>query len=244
MLDLFTEPEPAQAQCTIWLSDEPVPGTEVTATVHYEDEELADAPVWFNDRHVGQTDEQGQVTGTVPYERELLIRVGAGEDGECRAGQTTASRSPTVTDVDVPHPIVSSTPDTTSSVDDVSSVDFGSLHTADTARAQIGERDGRVRDRRLRDARSSGRSVSRRGGHRRGQHPGSADAVGRRRRRRRVDRRNRRRRNGRPDDPGRRLRPTLAYRRPRRVRTDGDASYPPARGAVRRRWDRADPRQR
>ncbi|TYT61917.1 DUF4129 domain-containing protein [Natrialba swarupiae] len=137
LLDLFTEPEPAQAQCTIWLSDEPVPGTEVTATVHYEDEELADAPVWFNDRHVGQTDEQGQVTGTVPYERELLIRVGAGEDGECRAGQTTASRSPTVTDVDVPHPIVSSTPDTTSSVDDVSSVDFGSLHTADTARAQI-----------------------------------------------------------------------------------------------------------
>ncbi|MEY7848846.1 DUF4129 domain-containing protein [Natrarchaeobius sp. A-rgal3] len=138
LLDLFTEPEPAQAQCTIWLSDEPVPGTEVTATIHYEDEELADAPVWFNDRHVGETDDQGQVTGTVPYERELLIRVGTGEDGECRAGQTTASSSSAQTDVGIFHSGVSPTPDAPSSVDAASAVDFGALPSVDTPRAQLG----------------------------------------------------------------------------------------------------------
>ncbi|RQG97415.1 DUF4129 domain-containing protein [Natrarchaeobius oligotrophus] len=88
-LDWFDDPEPADPACTIWLDDDPVPGRELTATIHDRDGPIVDAPVWFNDHDVGQTDESGRVAGEIPYETELVVRVGTGEDGECRAIETT-----------------------------------------------------------------------------------------------------------------------------------------------------------
>ncbi|WP_408956878.1 DUF4129 domain-containing protein [Natrinema sp. 74] len=87
-----TETEPA---CVITLNRTPVPGRQVTATVRYEAEPLADAPVWFDDRRVGRTDEYGRVTGDVPYVEELTIRVGAESDVTCRAGASTTSGAST-----------------------------------------------------------------------------------------------------------------------------------------------------
>ncbi|RQG92116.1 DUF4129 domain-containing protein [Natrarchaeobius chitinivorans] len=87
-----SDPPEVDTACTVWLNDDPTPGREVTATIHYEGEPLADAPVWFDDRRIGQTDESGRVTGEVPYVRELVIQVGTGEQAECRAvGSTTLS---------------------------------------------------------------------------------------------------------------------------------------------------------
>ena len=72
-------------RCTIILSPPPEPGADVTVTVRYEDRPLADAPVWFEDRRVGRTDDRGQLTAEVPYVRELSIRVGVEGAPDCRA---------------------------------------------------------------------------------------------------------------------------------------------------------------
>ncbi|WP_254762278.1 DUF4129 domain-containing protein [Natrinema marinum] len=89
--DRDTEQPDPEAACVISLDRTPVPGGQVTATIHYEGEFLDDAPVWFEDRYVGRTDEYGRVTGTVPYVTKMEIRVGAGDDVTCRAGAGTAS---------------------------------------------------------------------------------------------------------------------------------------------------------
>ncbi|WP_049922051.1 DUF4129 domain-containing protein [Halopiger djelfimassiliensis] len=83
--------EPADPECTIGLSRDPVPGSEIVVTVVYRGEPLADAPVWFNDRAVGETNERGQVAGEVPYDETLVIRVGADDEAACRAAGTTTS---------------------------------------------------------------------------------------------------------------------------------------------------------
>lgn len=74
-----------EPRCTILLSPPPEPGADVTVTVRYEDRPLADAPVWFEDRRVGRTDDSGQLTAEVPYVRELSIRVGVDGAPDCQA---------------------------------------------------------------------------------------------------------------------------------------------------------------
>lgn len=79
------------SQCTISLDSDPIPGSQVTVTVRYDGEPLAGAPVWFNDRRIGETDREGRVTGQVPYETELRVRVGIQDRPACR----TVERLPT-----------------------------------------------------------------------------------------------------------------------------------------------------
>ncbi|MFP8951453.1 DUF4129 domain-containing protein [Natrialbaceae archaeon A-arb3/5] len=87
--------EPESPACTVWLSGDPIPGSEVTASVTYHDEPLSDASVWFNDHHVGETDDQGRVTGEVPYDEELVVQIDA-DDHDCRAVGPTAQSSVSV----------------------------------------------------------------------------------------------------------------------------------------------------
>ena len=79
------EPTRTEPRCSIGLDRQPEPGGEVTARVTYEGEPLADAPVWFNGERVGTTNADGEVTGSVPYERELTIRVDVPGRPDCRA---------------------------------------------------------------------------------------------------------------------------------------------------------------
>ena len=78
-----------ESDCAILLSEEPVPGQSVTATVRYDGEPVRDSRVWFNGRAVGRTDRDGQVNGTVPYQKELRIEVELPSGGQCRAGSAT-----------------------------------------------------------------------------------------------------------------------------------------------------------
>jgi hypothetical protein len=70
--------------CIIRLSEQPVPGTEVTVTVYREGDPVEDARVSFNGDYVGETDGDGQVTGEVPYVKNLDVDVEmpVGEDCE------------------------------------------------------------------------------------------------------------------------------------------------------------------
>lgn len=85
LLDFEGGDRPGEPRCIVTLSPPPEPGETVTATVVYEDDPLVDAPVWFDGRRVGRTDENGRVTGDVPYVRELSIRVGVEGAPDCRA---------------------------------------------------------------------------------------------------------------------------------------------------------------
>jgi len=70
--------------CVIRLSEQPVPGTNVTVTVYREGDPVEDASVSFNGDFVGETDEEGQVSGEVPYVKNLDVDVEmpVGEDCE------------------------------------------------------------------------------------------------------------------------------------------------------------------
>lgn len=85
---LPTRPDPtppSDPECRIALSPPPSPGEAVTVSVTRDGSPLADAPVWLEDRHVGRTNDDGRVTGEVPYVRELSVRVGLGGESDCRA---------------------------------------------------------------------------------------------------------------------------------------------------------------
>ncbi|WP_265109106.1 DUF4129 domain-containing protein [Halosolutus halophilus] len=79
--------------CTVALDRDPVPGREVTAMISYRGQPLADVPVRFNDRSIGETDERGRVTGEVPYAEQLIVHVGAEGDPSCRAVGPAVSSS-------------------------------------------------------------------------------------------------------------------------------------------------------
>lgn len=87
-----TEDSPSH-QCTIILEGDRFPGSTVTARITYDGEPLADAPVWFNDRRVGRTDANGTVSGRVPYEKELVVKVRVENRPDCRTSRVSLDRS-------------------------------------------------------------------------------------------------------------------------------------------------------
>ncbi|WP_254611779.1 DUF4198 domain-containing protein [Haloterrigena gelatinilytica] len=88
---------PSTSACAIWLDREPTPGSEVTARVQYEGEPVAGADVWYDDDYVGKTDEQGRVTGTVPYVENLNVRIESDEYPACSGTAETASATASAT---------------------------------------------------------------------------------------------------------------------------------------------------
>jgi len=87
IFEFFVQPDGGGGEpaCTILLNPDPVPGREVTVTVRDDGRPVPDAVVWFDDERIGRTDEDGQVTGEVPYSRELDIRVSGPSLSGCRA---------------------------------------------------------------------------------------------------------------------------------------------------------------
>jgi len=57
------------------LNRTPAPGVDVTVTVTRAGEPVSFATVFFNDEYVGTTNYEGEVVGTVPFARNLTIRV-------------------------------------------------------------------------------------------------------------------------------------------------------------------------
>lgn len=81
------QPPPDEPACVIVIEDRnPVPGDDLSVAIIYEDEPLVGAHVWFDDNHVGTTDDDGRVTGQVPYEREFDIRAQVPGEVECTVG--------------------------------------------------------------------------------------------------------------------------------------------------------------
>ncbi|ELZ20757.1 hypothetical protein C477_06151 [Haloterrigena salina JCM 13891] len=89
--------DPSTPPCAIWLDREPTPGSEVTARIQYEGESVAGADVWYDDDYVGETDEQGRVTGTVPYVENLNVRIESDEYPACSGTAETASATASAT---------------------------------------------------------------------------------------------------------------------------------------------------
>ena len=68
--------------CGVLLEDRPVPGTTVTVGVFDAADPLSDVAVRFNGDPVGRTDEDGRVSGQVPYNRTLAVTVDVDADCE------------------------------------------------------------------------------------------------------------------------------------------------------------------
>jgi transglutaminase-like putative cysteine protease len=86
----------------IRVNPDPAPGREVTVTVEKADTPVEGVVVAFDGERVGVTDENGEVTGTVPYEESLDVSVGPQSnetDGEFAFGEATGG-GPTVPDGD------------------------------------------------------------------------------------------------------------------------------------------------
>lgn len=75
------EMPPAEG-CGVLLEDRPVPGTTVTVGVFDAADPLSDVAVRFNGDPVGRTDEDGRVSGQVPYNRTLAVTVDVDADCE------------------------------------------------------------------------------------------------------------------------------------------------------------------
>ncbi|WP_434530743.1 DUF4129 domain-containing protein [Haloarcula sp. NS06] len=66
---------PTADGCGVLIESTPKAGHPLTVLVYQDLEPAAATRVWFNDRYVGRTDQSGQVTGQVPYQRELNVTV-------------------------------------------------------------------------------------------------------------------------------------------------------------------------
>lgn len=66
---------PTADGCGVLVETEPKPGHTITVQVYQDLEPAASTRVWFNDQYIGQTDENGRVSGQVPYQRELNVTV-------------------------------------------------------------------------------------------------------------------------------------------------------------------------
>lgn len=84
----------ASDECVVTLSENPVPGRQVTVTVHRGSDPASDVRVWVDDRAVGVTNDTGQVATRVPYVRELEVTVGLPGGGSCEFDTATALAPP------------------------------------------------------------------------------------------------------------------------------------------------------
>ena len=75
ILDVEPTDGPAPPAYDVRVQPEPIPGRVVTVTVTREGAPVEGARVAFNGRPIGRTDDRGQVSGEVPYERELVVTV-------------------------------------------------------------------------------------------------------------------------------------------------------------------------
>lgn len=92
--DLFGNQSQAPGECVVTLSEDPVPGREVTVNVHRGGDPVEGVRVWFDDRSVGVTNQSGQVDAQVPYVRELEVTVGLPGGGSCEFVTGTTPREP------------------------------------------------------------------------------------------------------------------------------------------------------
>lgn len=69
--------------CGLVLDSRPVPGTDLGVEVVRGGDPASGVTVWFNDRRIGTTGLDGRVSGQVPYERPLSIRVSFGDGAVC-----------------------------------------------------------------------------------------------------------------------------------------------------------------
>ncbi len=72
------------AECVVAVEGRQVPGATVTVHVWRDGRPAPDHDVWFDGRYVGATDARGQVTGRVPYTRELRVNVSLPDEQSCR----------------------------------------------------------------------------------------------------------------------------------------------------------------
>lgn len=98
IIDVQTVDGPPPAY-NVSVEPQPIPGRVVTVTVARRGEPVEGARVAFNGRPIGRTDAAGQVSGEVPYDRELVVTVTPPESGGGTASNLDAAR----TDVDEPH---------------------------------------------------------------------------------------------------------------------------------------------
>lgn len=80
--------------CSVVVERRPVPGAEIPVGVYVDSRPVADARVWFDGVAVGRTDENGRVTGRVPYDRTLSVRVDAGDTDGCEFYREAYGGSP------------------------------------------------------------------------------------------------------------------------------------------------------
>lgn len=66
---------PTEDGCGVLIESKPKAGHPLTVLVYQDLEPAGATRVWFNDRYVGRTDQSGQVTGQVTYQRELNVTV-------------------------------------------------------------------------------------------------------------------------------------------------------------------------
>jgi hypothetical protein len=71
-----------EAACRVIVEENPTPGAETTVLVLEDGDPAPGVRVWFNDRYVGETDDDGEVTGVVPYVDRLNVTVQS--DTTCR----------------------------------------------------------------------------------------------------------------------------------------------------------------
>lgn len=93
LLQLLQLDHVCEADCSVNLLEEPIPGDNATIQVTHQGDPVEGAPVWFGDRFAGETDEEGIVSGPVPYSEELDVKVGAPEDALCVANVDTGAHS-------------------------------------------------------------------------------------------------------------------------------------------------------
>ena len=78
-----------ETDCQVYVGSNPTPGRETTVQVVDDEGPQSGVRVWFNDRYVGETNDEGVVAGEVPYVDRLNVTVQS--DGPC-----TFSRRPSV----------------------------------------------------------------------------------------------------------------------------------------------------
>ena len=90
--DRLRPTENDEPRCLVSFEPPPEPGTTVTVTVILEGEPAADVPVRFEGERIGRTDDDGTVSGEVPYVRELTVRVGIEGGPDCVVEKSAGAR--------------------------------------------------------------------------------------------------------------------------------------------------------